>query len=187
MKLAKTSAKLIVLLAAGVLFVPGLWAQEAQTPAPKPTKKSRAAKTTKPVHPAQATAPTSVAAPAASAPGAPAGDEKAAGKRDPFMPLINEKKESGGIEHLPPGKAGLVIASVRVDGTVKSPGGMIAVVSNPEQKVYFVREGDRLYDGDVEKIGLDGVTFKENSKDAFGKAVEHMVTKRIYPSAGEQQ
>lgn len=190
MKLAKTSAKLIVLLAAGILFVPGLWAQQAQAPAPKPTKKSRAAKTTKPVHPAQAAAPTSATAPGANASGAlgaPAGDEKAAGKRDPFMPLINEKKESGGIEHLPPGKAGLVIASVRVDGAVKSPGGMIAVVSNPEQKVYFVREGDRLYDGDVEKIGLDGVTFKENSKDAFGKAIEHMVTKRIYPSAGEQQ
>ena len=33
---------------------------------------------------------------------------------------------------------------------------MIAVVSNPEQRVYFVREGDRLYDGDVEKIGLRG-------------------------------
>jgi len=44
-----------------------------------------------------------------------------------------------------------------------------------------------LYDGDVEKIGLDGVTFKENSKDAFGKPVERMVTKRIYASAGEQQ
>ena len=185
MKLAKTHAKLIVALAAGALIVPGLWAQ--QTPAPKPARKAHAGKVAKPAHPAPASAP-APAADAAAAPGAPAGDAvAAAGKRDPFMPLINEKKDSGGMEHLPPGKAGLVIASVRVDGTVKSPSGMIAVVSNPEQKVYFVREGDRLYDGDVEKIGLDGVTFKENSKDAFGKAVEHMVTKRIYPSAGEQQ
>ena len=39
-------------------------------------------------------------------------------------------------------------------------------------ELIFIREGDRLYDGDVEKIGLDGVTFKENSKDAFGKPVE---------------
>ena len=76
---------------------------------------------------------------------------------------------------------------VRIDGTVRSPEGMLAVVSNPDQRVYFLREGDRLYDGDVEKIGLDGVTFKENSKDAFGKPVERLVTKRIYPSAGEQQ
>ena len=60
-------------------------------------------------------------------------------------------------------------------------------LQSDEQRVYFIREGDRLYDGDVEKIGLDGVTFKENSKDAFGKPVERMVTKRIYASAGEQQ
>jgi Tfp pilus assembly protein PilP len=183
MKLAKTTAKLIAVLAAAICFVPGIWAQA--TPAPKPAKKAKAAKSAA-AKPAPAKAPAREASPAATA---PAADDKAstAGKRDPFMPLINEKKDAGGMEHLPPGKAGLVIASVRVDGTVKSPSGMIAVVSNPEQKVYFVREGDRLYDGDVEKIGLDGVTFKENSKDAFGKAVEHMVTKRIYPSAGEQQ
>jgi hypothetical protein len=201
MKLAKTTARLIAALAALICFAPGLWAQAS--PAPKTTKKARMAKSGKqampgkpstagkaamPASPGLAPAPTGEAA---ANPAAPAADGQApagaAGKRDPFMPLISEKKDSGGMEHLPPGKAGLVIASVRVDGTVKAPSGMIAVVSNPEQKVYFVREGDRLYDGDVEKIGLDGVTFKENSKDAFGKAVEHMVTKRIYPSAGEQQ
>jgi Tfp pilus assembly protein PilP len=104
------------------------------------------------------------------------------------MPLVSEKKESGGgMEHVPPGKAGLVITTVRVDGTVRSGEGMIAVLSNVDQHVYFVREGDRLYDGDVEKIGLDGVTFRQNSKDAFGKMVERVVTKRIYASAGEQQ
>jgi len=108
-----------------------------------------------------------------------------AGKRDPFAPLVNDKKPSG--PPLPPGKAGLVIATVHVDGTVKAANGMLAVVTNPDQRTYFLREGDRLYDGDVEKIGLDGVTFKENSKDAFGKPVERLVTKRIYPSAGEQQ
>jgi len=107
------------------------------------------------------------------------------GKRDPFVPLVSEHKTGG--PPLPPGKAGLVVATVHVDGTVSAPNGMLAVVSNPDQRVYFLREGDRLYDGDVEKIGLDGVTFKENSKDAFGKPVERMVTKRIYPSAGEQQ
>lgn len=108
-------------------------------------------------------------------------------RRDPFAPLINQRKDAGGGLHLPPGKAGLVISTVRVDGAVHSPSGMIAVVSNPENSVYFIHEGDRLYDGDVEKIGLDGVTFRENSKDAFGKPVERMVTKRIYASAGEQQ
>lgn len=108
-------------------------------------------------------------------------------RRDPFSPLVAVAEVRGGSERLPPGKAGLVIGTVQVDGAVKSGNGMIAVVSNPEDRVYFVRVGDRLYDGDVENISLDGVTFRENSKDAFGKPVERLVTKRIYPNAGEQQ
>lgn len=171
MKLAKLALNFFAVLAISVCLAPGMWAQATQAkPAKKKSSKSKPA--------AAATPVAAAAAPPESAP-APV-----VAKRDPFEPLINKKETHG---PLPPGKAGLIIASVRVDGTVRAPSGMIAVVSNPDQRVYFLREGDRLYDGDVEKIGLDGVTFKENSKDAFGKAVERMVTKRIYPSAGEQQ
>ena len=154
-------------------LVPGAWAQAK--PAAKAHHKAKAA--------AAAPAAAAPAADAAANAGKPQISE--VGKRDPFVPLVSEHKTGGPV--LPPGKAGLVVATVHVDGTVSSPNGMLAVVSNPDQRVYFLREGDRLYDGDVEKIGLDGVTFKENSKDAFGKPVERIVTKRIYPSAGEQQ
>jgi Tfp pilus assembly protein PilP len=160
------------LLALSLAVIPAARAQAAPAPAAK-----------KSAHRAKAAAAQTPAA------GAPANANGAkpneAGKRDPFLPLVNENKPSG--PPLPPGKAGLVVSTVRIDGTVRSPEGMLAVVSNADQRVYFLREGDRLYDGDVEKIGLDGVTFKENSKDAFGKPVERLVTKRIYPSAGEQQ
>ncbi len=190
MKMANTSATLLAVLAMSLSLASGVWAQE--TPAKKPVAKPMAkpmakAKSSKPAKAVHATKSAETAKPAAAdAAAAPTGDKiEAVGKRDPFAPLINNKKDSG--QHLPPGKAGLVIATVRVDGAVRSGTAMIAVVSNPEQSVYFIREGDRLYDGDVEKIGLDGVTFKENSKDAFGKPVERMVTKRIYASAGEQQ
>ncbi len=132
-----------------------------------------------------ATADTAPVAPATSAPAATDPMIDLAGKRDPFVALVNNAK--GGGEHLPPGKAGLVIGTLIVQGTVQGANGMIAVVANPDQRVYFVREGDRLYDGDVEKISLDGVTFQQNTKDAFGKPIERTVVKRIYPSAGEQQ
>jgi Pilus assembly protein, PilP len=128
--------------------------------------------------------PTAVSAPA----GAPAGNDGSldlVGKRDPFVALVNSSK--GPTEHLPPGKAGLVIGTLTVQGTVQGANGMIAVIANPDQRVYFVRQGDRLYDGEVEKISLDAVTFQQNTKDAFGKPIERTVVKRIYPSAGEQQ
>lgn len=113
-------------------------------------------------------------------------DEPVGARRDPFVSLVNDRKESGG-QVLPPGEAGLVVSTVRVDGTVKSGSDLIAVVSNPERHVYFIREGDHLYDGSVVRIDLDGVTFHEESKDAFGKPVVREVTKRIYATAGEQQ
>jgi hypothetical protein len=82
----------------------------------------------------------------------------------------------------------LVIETLHVDGIVHAPSGMIAVVSNPQMRVYFLREGDHLYDGDVEHITMEGVSFHESGKDAFGKAVERESTKRLYPTTpGEQQ
>jgi hypothetical protein len=106
-------------------------------------------------------------------------------RRDPFESLIGRQNKTAAI--LPPGKLGLQVSTLRLDGIVRAPNGMIAVVSNPQARTYFLREGDRLYDGSVEKISMDGVSFHEEGKDAFGKPVEHQVNKRIYSSPGEQQ
>ena len=108
-----------------------------------------------------------------------------AGKRDPFQPLISKEAGKSVPENLPPGPGGLVISTLRVDGIVRSPSGMIAVVTNPQQRVYFIREGANLYDGTVEKITLDGVMFRERGKDPFGKSIDRQVMKRLYPRAGE--
>jgi hypothetical protein len=193
MRLAtKTTRWFMGIILAGC-FVPAALSQQAPASKPKTrtTTKPKAAAAAKPKAGGATAAAKPTQAKPADASAAPGGEQAAtsetAGKRDPFSPLVNTKKDANAGVHLPPGKAGLVIATVRVDGTVRSGAGMIAVVSNPGSSVYFIREGDRLYDGDVEKIGLDGVTFKEESRDAFGNAVERTVTKRIYAIAGEQQ
>jgi Tfp pilus assembly protein PilP len=109
-------------------------------------------------------------------------------KRDPFESLIGrEQAGNAANRNLPAGKAGLQVGTLRLDGIVRAPNGMIAVVSNPQSRTYFLREGDQLYDGRVEKIAMDGVSFHEIGKDAFGKPVERQVNKRMYASAGEQQ
>jgi Tfp pilus assembly protein PilP len=114
-------------------------------------------------------------------------DEKVA-RRDPFESLVaRQQAQKNAMAQLPPGKAGLQVSTLKLDGIVKAPNGMIAVVTNPQSRTYFLREGDQLYDGRVEKIAMDGVSFHEIGKDAFGKPVERQVNKRIYSSAGEQQ
>ncbi len=107
-------------------------------------------------------------------------------RRDPFESLLG-RQQGKGAPNLPPGKLGLQVSTLRLDGLVRAPNGMIAVVSNPQARTYFLREGDRLYDGSVEKISMEGVSFHEEGKDAFGKPVERQVNKRIYSSPGELQ
>jgi pyruvate/2-oxoglutarate dehydrogenase complex dihydrolipoamide acyltransferase (E2) component len=108
-------------------------------------------------------------------------------RRDPFESLLSRQKAGTDAKNLPPGKGGLQVGTLKIDGIVHGPNGMIAVVSNPQQRTYFLREGDQLYDGRVDKIAMDGVSFHETGKDAFGKPVERSVNKRIYSTAGEEQ
>jgi len=119
---------------------------------------------------------------------APEASEARVSRRDPFESLTSRQEAAARAgANLPPGKAGLQVGTLRLDGIVRAPNGMIAVVTNPQARTYFLREGDQLYDGRVEKIAMDGVSFHEVGKDAFGKPVERQVNKRIYSSAGEQQ
>lgn len=192
--------------------------QTPAKPTPQTAVKPAAQASAKPVQPAKPTAPVVKPAPAATKPAVkaskkpaarnveakpakavekPAGPEAApkeaaeselkAARRDPFESLVSHGTEKA-TPNLPPGKAGLQVSTLRLDGIVRGPNGMIAVVSNPQSRTYFLREGDHLYDGSVEKITMDGVSFHEEGKDAFGKPVERQVNKRIYStSSGEQQ
>ena len=162
-------------------------ANPAGKPAGKPTAKPAAKGAAKGKGPVKRAAKRPVEKPTTpgTAPAAAESEVKQA-RRDPFESLLGHQSGKAPA-NLPPGKLGLQVSTLRLDGIVRAPSGMIAVVSNPQSRTYFLREGDRLYDGSVEKISMDGVSFHEEGKDAFGKPVERQVNKRIYSSAGEQQ
>jgi type IV pilus assembly protein PilP len=170
--------RLITLLIGILLTAAGIGAQAQSAPAKaQPTAK-----------PATAAAKSAGKKAASATPKPAAEPEMKVVRRDPFESLTNRQDAAAKVAaNLPPGKAGLQVATLRLDGIVKSPNGMIAVVTNPQARTYFLREGDQLYDGRVEKIAMDSVSFHEMGKDAFGKPVERQVNKRIYSSAGEQQ
>jgi type IV pilus assembly protein PilP len=155
----------------------------AGAPASRVQAKPQAKRTAPaPGKPKTAEAPQGEAAPGEQ----PATSEAKVARRDPFESLLNMQK-GGSKANLPPGIAGLQVSTLQLNGIVKAPNGMIAVVTNPQSRTYFLREGDQLYDGRVDKIAMDSVTFHEEGKDAFGKPVEREVSKRLYSSAGEQQ
>ena len=206
MRLAKSFGTVV-----GLLALLAWGASHLRAQAPPPAKASQTSKqpvkmpgktppASKPAVPAQAKAQPPAKVPAdkqpakkpakakSAKPQPAAGAQPRVARRDPFDPLVGKDRPgSGSPERLPPGKAGLVVSTLRLDGIVRGPNGMIAVVSNPQQRVYFLREGDQLYDGKVERITMEGVAFHEIGKDAFGKPVDRQVTKRLYPSPGELQ
>jgi hypothetical protein len=112
-----------------------------------------------------------------------------AARRDPFDALLGRPSAQGAPspDRLPPGKAGLMVGTLRLDGLVRGPNGMIAVVSNPQQRVYFLRPGDHIFDGQVLRITMELVSFQQTGRDAFGNSLDHEVTRRLYPSPGEQR
>jgi hypothetical protein len=137
--------------------------------------------------------PTATMAPAQKAP--PAGEVSRttkptlpAGRRDPFITLVGKQTGGNGpVVNLPPGKGGLQVSTLILQGIVSGPNGMIAVVANPQKSVYFLHVGDELFDGRVDKIEIGSVLFHEVGKDAFGKPVEREVTRKLNPSSiGDQ-
>jgi hypothetical protein len=114
-----------------------------------------------------------------------------AGKRDPFKipppPVPGRPGEEGISGPLPPGKRGLVISQLRLQGIVRedTSNTMIAVVTNYTRRAYFLYLNDAVYNGVVSKITPDSVTFKENVLDANGRVSSREVVKRLGPAPGE--
>ena len=98
--------------------------------------------------------------------------------RDPFRSLLVRPDEAGGGQPLPPGKRGLVITQLSVDGIVILAAEKIAVVNmRGRNRAYFLRERDEVFNGYVARISEDAVVFKERATDAFGQTFEREVVK----------
>ncbi len=117
-----------------------------------------------------------------------------AGLRDPFRIPTGGARGGEVVETdelikgpLPPGTRGLVIAQLRLEGTVRqdTSNTMIAVVTNFTNRAYFLRENDTVYNGVVSKISPDSIVFRQNYLDPNGRVQTREVVRRLGPGAGE--
>ena len=100
-----------------------------------------------------------------------------ASKRDPFISPI--RSNENGPLNCQSGKRCLVVDQTNLQGIVKAPNGMIAVVSNPANKAYFLRENDPVYNGYVMRITPDSVVFSEQVTDKLGNKHTREVVKKV--------
>jgi hypothetical protein len=128
----------------------------------------------------------------AKAPAPPVSRLAIQGRRDPFKlpppPGKGGQQEGDGITGpFPPGKRGLVIGRISLEGIVRldTTNEMIAVVDTNANRAFFLRENDAVFNGVVSKITPDSVYFRENVLDQQGRVQTREVVKRLSQRPGE--
>jgi len=102
------------------------------------------------------------------------------GRRDPFVSLAL------GLNILapdvrPPGLSGMLIQEVSLHGIVKTSEGYIAMIQGTDNKSYFARAGERLYDGTIDIIDSGKVVFLQEINDPLRIEKFHRIEKSLHP------
>jgi hypothetical protein len=104
----------------------------------------------------------------------------ARGRRDPFISLalgLNILPP----EVRPPGLGGMLIQEVSLRGIVKTSEGYIAMIQGTDNKSYFAREGERMYDGTIESIDSEKVVFRQEINDPLRIEKFQRLEKWLHP------
>lgn len=103
-----------------------------------------------------------------------------AGRRDPFRSLVDAANTIGKGPR-PRGIAGMLISEVDLVGIVQKGKGHIAFFNGSDNKGYFLRVGDVLYDGKIVRIDrtTGSVVFRQDINDPRSIKPYRDVTKRL--------
>jgi len=104
--------------------------------------------------------------------------------RDPFLnPLIKKAGSNGDQEvarGIPPlGITGTFIAEAVLKGISFSEDSRLAIVKGAGNRAYFLRVGDRLFDGYLKAIHRDSITLVRETKMRSGKTITQTVIKQL--------
>ncbi len=101
-------------------------------------------------------------------------------RRDPFRSLQRRRRVGRSSEKRPDGPAGLLIDEISVEGVfVLDDGPVVQVQSASQQTSFLLRVGDQLWDGDVIRITLRQVVFKQSVNDPTALKPFREVVKRL--------
>jgi hypothetical protein len=112
-------------------------------------------------------------------------------RKDPFFRLAPPKttaRKADADEEIkrgtaPPGIGGTLIHHAGLEGIViRSDNRRMVIIRGADDKAYFLREGDRLFDGYLKTIEDDSVVFVRETFMRSGKILTQEVTKRLRES-----
>lgn len=127
--------------------------------------------------------PASREATPASAPPVPQGySYNPAGRRDPFVPLVQRGTDArGAVVNRPEGLPGVAVSEVAIKGIVQSRGAFVAMLQAPDNKTYIVRNGDRLFDATVKAVTADAVVFVQQVSDPLSLVKQREIRRPLRP------
>jgi Tfp pilus assembly protein PilP len=103
------------------------------------------------------------------------------GRRDPFTNLIGAG--AGTDSRLgttrAEGAAGIAVADLTVRGVMQSRNRMTAMIQGPDKKTYVVHAGDKLADGVIKAVTLQGLVIVQEVNDPLSLVKQREVTKRL--------
>lgn len=178
---------LLVCAALTALLIPGIGAAQTPPPAGQPAEGQQEQEQQPPPADATGAAPADAQTPVEPVPDSIELTEgsgfryEAGGRRDPFVSLAL------GIDVLlpegqrPPGLAGMLIQEVSLRGIVKTQDGYIAMIQGTDNKSYFARTGERLYDGSIQTIDDVKVVFRQEINDPLRIEKFQQVEKTLHP------
>ena len=109
---------------------------------------------------------------------------KSGNHRDPFLNPLLYKKEAKQDEEItrgtpPPGISGTYISQAALQGVAIREDERVAVVRGADHRAYFLRRGDRLFDGYVKAIEGDSITLVRETRMTSGKTLTQDIVKRL--------
>jgi Tfp pilus assembly protein PilP len=107
------------------------------------------------------------------------------GRRDPFVSLLRPVSETGRRKGV--GMESFLIQEVALKGIVKDKTGYVAMLLGVDGKSYFVKVGQRLFDGVITAIDAATVTFRQEVTDPLSSVRSRDVKKTLYPSEEGRQ
>jgi Tfp pilus assembly protein PilP len=134
-------------------------------------------------------APTAATAPATQVPLEPQGyDYRPAGRRDPFISLVRRTTEASGssASSRPTGLGGLSIEQIRMTGVVKGRQGFSAIVKGVDNRTYYIKAGDELYDGKVRAVTADAMFLIQSVNDPLSAAKTREIKRLLRPEQEAQ-
>jgi type IV pilus assembly protein PilP len=115
-------------------------------------------------------------------------DYNPAGRRDPFISLVRRTTQASGTSAnpRPTGLGGLSIEQIRMTGVVKGRQGFSAIVKGVDNRTYYVKAGDELFDGKVRAVTADAMIQTQNVNDPLSVAKTREIKRLLRPELEAQ-